>query len=263
MTKSSENHKHPQPFRDRLEEAARWTLEADLGESLRGAFSIEESDVDQLLSVAEKQAEEGGFRFFVLMDCIDDRLRDLIGFINENSKFDIYGIEIQFYRFDGYELAIPKLHGAEARKSVDRGTQGTRRTWNEERYFEDAENRLSQAQVAGLRRLYAFAVGHADRVTWGTGVRMGSFSLKYNHIHPTKSVLSVYSDGRIDLNFAWLTGREGSLPEPVRAFAGALDRELENWSLPEDYAAGFTSIACEIWAPRLDHVIKALGHLRK
>ncbi|MEO1084071.1 MAG: hypothetical protein AAFY88_07500 [Acidobacteriota bacterium] len=250
----------PKPFKDRLEESARGTLKADLAERLCSALAIEPDEVDAILREAEKQAEEGSFRFVVLMDYIDDRLRDLIGFINENSRFDVYGIEIQFYRFDGYEVAIPKLHGAEARKEVARGSTSSRGRWSEERYFDDASSRLDPTEVEGLRQLYDYAIRHADRVTWGTGVTMGSFSLKYEHIHPTKSVVSVYSNGRIDLNFHWLS--EGSAPPPaaVQNLAESL-RRLAGWDLPPDHADTFVGIPSSVWARQVDIVLEALGAL--
>ena len=50
------------------------------------------------------------------MDNIDPRLKDLILFINQNSQFNIYAIELKYYKKGGLEILAPDLHGAEVRK---------------------------------------------------------------------------------------------------------------------------------------------------
>lgn len=245
----------PRSFRERLDQAARRTLEADLATKVGEAFGIDSEATDNLLATAEKQVSEGSFRFVVLMDHLDDRLKNLISFINENSKFDVYGIELEFYRFDGYEITIPKLYGAEARKEVR--VSNTRPRWTEETYFADAAEHLGAEQVESLQRLYKFAIGHADRVTWGTGVTVGSFNLKYDGLSPTRSILTAYSQGALDFNFKWLHAADEPLPEEAHVLAKRLG-DLEGWSLPANYADTFFRIPVEIWVPQVDEVIEAL-----
>ena len=53
------------------------------------------------------------------MNKLDSRLKDLIRYLNQNSKFDIYGIELEYYKFEQYENVIPKLYGAEVKKELE------------------------------------------------------------------------------------------------------------------------------------------------
>jgi len=251
------SHGDSRSFRYQLEEAARRTVATDLVERIGDVFKVEIEDAEGLLATAEKQVAEGRFRFVVLMDRLDDPLKDLISFINENSRFDVFGVELQFYRFDDYEVTIPKLYGAEARKGSEAGATSTRRRWNEATYFEDAERNLAPAHFASLRQLYDFAVGHADRVTWGNGTTVGSFNLKYDRIRPTKSLMTVYSNGRIDLNFAWLHEPGQALPQEAQRFSEFLD--LEGWSLPADYVNAYVSLNVNIWALQVNKIIEALS----
>lgn len=246
----------PKSFRERLEHATRRTLGTDLLTKIRDAFGIDAEAAEKLLTTTEAQVKEGEFRFVVLMDHLDDRLKNLISFINQNSRFDVYGIELEFYSFDDYEITIPKLYGAEARKEVTTSRGTARSVWTEETYFEHASEHLEPQQVDSLRRLYEFAVQHADRVTWGTGTTTGSFNLKYDRLSPTKSILTAYSQGTLDLNFKWLHEAEDPLPEEARALAEHLDR-LEGWSLPTDYAITYPRIPIEIWVPQVDAIIEA------
>ncbi|HZG53546.1 MAG TPA: hypothetical protein VEZ40_15560 [Pyrinomonadaceae bacterium] len=72
----------------------------------------------EILQKVRQNLRGGYFRFVVLMDYIEDRLRDLLIFVNQNSRFNIYGVEMEFYKFEDYEILIPKLYGAEVKKDA-------------------------------------------------------------------------------------------------------------------------------------------------
>ena len=249
-----------QSFRSRLLEAARRTLSTDPQAKIADAFGIDSDDVAKVLDQMAVNADQGRFRFVVLMDHLDDALKNLIQYINENSRFDVLGVELQFYRFDGYELTLPKMYGAEVRKEAVTQSSG-RRIWDEDSYFEEVTRRLPGNQVKSVRRLFEFATGHADRVTWGTGTIAGSFSVKYDHIN-TRSVMSVYSHGRLELNLKWLHSDGEPLPEPVQRFIDVL-AQLEGWDPPPGYADTYPRILIDVWASQVDKVIEALGQVKE
>lgn len=87
-------------------------------ERLQSFFTLDESEVEILLSNIGDNLEEGNFKFVVLMDTIHDQLKDLILYMNQNSKFDIYGVELEYYKHNEFEIIIPKLFGAEVKKDV-------------------------------------------------------------------------------------------------------------------------------------------------
>ncbi len=164
-------------------------------------------------------------------------------------------MELQFYRFDGYEVTIPKLYGAEARKEVVGGS--SRRRWDEATYFTDAQEKLSPPQLASLRKLYDFATGDADRISWGTGAKTGSFNPKYDRISP-RSVYTASSDGRLSLNFEWLRDEEKRLPKSVTRLARHLEEHMTGFTLPENFADIFVTIPVDVWAPQVASLINAI-----
>ena len=150
----------------------------------------------------------GKFRFVVLMDNLETRLRDLILFLNRNSRFDIYGVELEFYKYDDFEITIPKLYGAEVKKEVNTTSgSSTRKTWTEESYFEEIGKALSQSEIGIVKDLYQFLKVQVDKITWGTGYINGSFGPIINEMNH-KSILSVFTDGKLQLNYAWLIDTE-------------------------------------------------------
>lgn len=74
------------------------------------------------------------------MDKLDARLKDLISYINQNSKFDIYVVELDFYKHNEFEVVILKLYGAEVRKEVSSRTA----------YVQNAVNGMIRAFVSRL-----------------------------------------------------------------------------------------------------------------
>jgi hypothetical protein len=85
-----------------------------LAHRLQEFFSLKGNESELLLESVRANFSEGRFKFVVLMDKVHDQLKDLIVFLNENSRFDIFAVQMDFYRHEAYEILIqiclaPKL----------------------------------------------------------------------------------------------------------------------------------------------------------
>jgi|SRR2546423_794848 len=105
-------------FIEKLERAIGKTSNEPLNERIRKFYQTDIETVTEILQNVRQNLREGDFRFVVLMDRLEDSLRDLLVFVNQNSRFTIYGVEMEFYKFEDYEILIPKLYGAEMKKST-------------------------------------------------------------------------------------------------------------------------------------------------
>lgn len=65
-------------------------------------------DVTDVLVAITDNLNSGNIKFVVLMDKLHNRLKDLIVYINQNSHFDIYAVEAEYYRYDDFEIIISK-----------------------------------------------------------------------------------------------------------------------------------------------------------
>jgi len=61
----------------------------------------------------------GNFNVVVLMDVLDEKLKNLVTFLNRNSKFSVYAVEGDYYNYEDYEVLIPLLFGTEVVKDLD------------------------------------------------------------------------------------------------------------------------------------------------
>lgn len=216
---------------------------------LRDTFGYDDEAITAFRNAVRQNIKEGNLRFVVLMDTLHDRLKDLILFLNERSRFAIYAVEMRFYRHEGYEIVIPKLFGAE----VDNITVSGRSSWNEERFFADAREHLSSLEVAALQKLYRFCRETGADIRWGTGVVKGSFNPRYPEF-AGKSIFTANSTGALDLNFQWLHDSDEAIAFRDR-YAAAI-QQSGFAALPADYAQKFVTL--RDWHPRVDNFLQAL-----
>lgn len=233
-------------LRSQVSEKFGTTLERKLEEGL----GLGETEWNDFLSSLRANVGEGRFRFVILMDRIEDPLKDVIRFVNRNSRFDIFGVELEFYRYGDLHILAPELYGAEVEKRVDEGSRPDRKRWDRESYFKDARRRLDRAELEAIEELFAWAEEWSDQISWGTGSRRGSFNPQFDAVHPTRSIFTVYSDGELVLRFGWLGEREESRAF-VERFGNSLRRRIEDLPVPSGPFHGHVQIPVEDWS---DHV---------
>jgi hypothetical protein len=172
-------------------------------------FIDEGEDVADLVTIIRQNLTRGELRFLVLMDHLDDRLRNLITFVNRNSQFTIYGVEMEFYKFDKYEILIPKLYGAEVTKESPKPSP-IFPIWDESSFFKAVESK-DKAKVQRVRELYTMSKENADEVTFREKSKAGRIDVKFKNISSHQPFYSIASGGRLVMNFNWLPDNDNSV----------------------------------------------------
>jgi len=251
-------YRDPEQFGERLDELLAARTQRTLADRVQTFYGFSGNTLTQFRSDLTKNVVAGRFRFVVLMDQVDERLKDLIAYVNANSAFEILGVALDFYAEGDIHILIPTLHGAEATRQAVMSSSSGRRRWDALAFFADAETRLTPEQLAAVRRLHAWAAAHADAVRYGTGTQRGSFNAGFTRIH-VRSVFTVYSDGTLTLNFRWLT----STPDAdawAERFAAELGRA--QWlPIPADFKDRFVSFTTAEWTPHVGEFIEVIGRL--
>ena len=228
-------------FTDTLEQYASKNFDTGFSSKVKDFFGFEDSEVSEYTDLLEQNVNTGNFKFVILMDRMDSRLKELISFVNTNSNFDVLGVELDFYQDQGVEIIIPNLYGAERKKEVIplSGKSSNRRKWDENLFFEVSEHNLGEQKAGPIREVYDWSCKNADAVTWGTGLFSGSFNVKFNAVSQ-RSVFTILTDGRLCLNFKWLNDSEQSVNYAF-AFGEEL-RKIKELSLPEDFITKYVYI---------------------
>jgi len=254
--------------------AALWGLVSDPDEwlqqlEMRRANKSEEGLVElfetnfgnnqQVMDGIKSSLQNGTYHFLILMDEVHSPLKNLILYINENSRFSVYAVEMELYEHDGYQILIPHLFGAESQKKATSVSQSNRRKWDEHSFFEDAQAKLEQEEIDVIRKIYNAACEFADQIFWGTGKDKGSFNPKVNVISSTKSLFNIYSDGLLTMSYAWLDDDDFAIRcgELLKAKFMAIKPLRE---VIETSNRKFPSVPISIWMPYTDELIRLLSN---
>ncbi len=226
-------------------------------DKIKDFFHLSDDEVTTTIDKARANLNNGVFHFVVLMDKLDDRLKDLILYVNQNSQFDVYAVELEYYKHDTYEIIIPKIFGAEVKKDIAvSSSSGSRRKWTEESLFEDARNKLTQDEYRGFERIYNFSKEYATEMRLGTG-SYGSFSPIFGNLSD-RSLFTLSTDKRLAFNFEWTAKVNESLVEEYK-------NKLESigFLFSENYKELRPSVMTEEWLAKTDDFLGVIGDLLK
>lgn len=243
-------------FTSVLEKAAQKQFNLSYGDKIKDFFGISADEFTALWNVVTMNLNEGNLKFVVMMDSLHSQLKDLIIFLNQNSKFDIYAVELEYYNHKEYEIMIPKLFGGEVKKDVRSSTKSARGQWDEARFLETARQSLDAGHFTGVQKLYEFIKKHADHVYWGVGVATGSCNPIFESIHAEYPPFSLKSDGKLALNFGYFKNNEKDI-----TFRDAFKSDIEaalQWQIPKDYEGRYLNVEAGIWADKADSLIDAV-----
>jgi hypothetical protein len=114
------------------------------------SFFGDTADPDFLTKI-QSNLSDGVIKFVVLMDTLHDNLKDLVLYVNQNSKFDLYAVELKYYKHKTFEILIPKLYGAEVKKEVvsthSKSNSSHSVQTNEEEFWLFAENHMKNGEI--------------------------------------------------------------------------------------------------------------------
>jgi hypothetical protein len=251
-------YEEPDAFLERIDELLTSRQQRTLAAWVAEYYTLEGTGLTDFMENLKSSVAGGKFHFVVLMDRVDDRLKDLIAFINANSKFTILGVGLDFYRHEELDILIPTVYGAESRKHSASSSGTGRRQWDSSAFFSDAEARVGHDALSAMRQLWQWSEAHADEVSWGTGKRTGSFSAKFVKIDP-RSVFTLYSNGELALNFKWLNSSPATV-QWARRFGEEL-RQSSLVPLPDDYMEKYVYVPAEKWARNVQALTDLLKSL--
>lgn len=248
-------------FLETLEQSSLRNFEMGFSSKIKDFFGFEDNEIVEYINLLEQNVNSGNFKFVVLMDRMDSRLKELISFVNTNSNFDVLGVELDFYQDKDVEIIIPNLYGAERRKEVvplSGKSSGSRKKWDENLFFEVTEQTIGADKTKAVREVYDWSCKNADGVRWGTGINIGSFNVKFANVSQ-RSVFTIFTDGRLSLNFKWLDDSEQSIN-----YARALGEEIKqatNIALPEDFVTKYVYVPFDDWTNEVPEFVKAVKNI--
>jgi len=200
-----------------LDEHTQKVFKLRTAEKIGEFFEIDDESVDMIIDKARVNLNSGIFHFVVLMDKLDDRLKDLILYVNQNSQFDIYAVELEYYKHGNQEIIIPRIFGAEVKKDLKTKTaKGSGTLWNWELFKERLKD-FGEEEVIVAEKIIEWAGNNNIEIEWGTSQRGSFFLTFYNKKGRWFCPFSVNGDATIRWNAPSFKGRG---PNPFDTIEG-------------------------------------------
>lgn len=147
-------------------------------DAMRAVHGGDEAAAARTLERISQNLGNGAFRFVIPMDQIGEGLKDLVRYINENSRFTVYLVELEQYQDGDFTVVVPRLFGAEARKTVSgggggRGTPGSAAEFGEELERRVAAGELNRVEAEAVRGMLRIVTDEGARHNWVTAATGG------------------------------------------------------------------------------------------
>jgi hypothetical protein len=98
---------------------------------------IDDNDIEQIVQKVKQNIQTGNFKFVIVMDKLDDKLTNIIDFLNIKSSFSIYAVTFDYYKPEGFEIIIPNVYGRESEKASTIKSTSIRNNWNKDDFDEE------------------------------------------------------------------------------------------------------------------------------
>lgn len=259
---------------DRLRQVAAETAERrgmSLDEEIAalGEGGEEEVDVEEYWEHVEANLRGRRVRLVFVADSTPRELRRLVEFLNEEmANVEVLAVEIRQYQRDdepAQKALVPRVVGLTetARSAKASGSRG-RRQWTEDRFFRILHQSVESDVVNIVMDLYEWSQDVADRVWFGTGKAIGSFTFHYLRDGETLSVFSIYTSGELRLNYGWLSDHVSQAV--VEGFHGRIHEMPTLSHIPADFSKWPSSRVAEAFRDPEDieqfkEIVRWLGDL--
>lgn len=147
--------------------------------------------------------QAGRIRMVFIADEIPPELRRVVEFLNgQMDPAEVLAIEVKQFVGEGMKTLVPRVVGQTetARRKKDIGRAEVRQ-WDEASFFDDLRGKRGEREVAVARRLLKWANSRGLRIWWGRGKGDGSFLPVYDNRFGKNFLFSVWTNGRIELQF--------------------------------------------------------------
>ena len=242
-------------FLEMLDNACQSNFSVNLEDKVMEFFKLNSDQVVLLFDNMERNLDKGNLKFVILMDSLDERLKDLIVYVNQNSQFDIYAVQMEYYEFENYEIMIPKIYGGEVKKNINSGSTANRQTRGETETVEYFKQNLNADELKIFLRIHEFCKSHGAKINYGTG-SYASFSVVFKNID-SRSLFTLSADRekKLSINFEWVSND----------VAQKMYKELSKigFSFPENYLNIRPSILFDDWKDKVSEFLEAVDRILK
>lgn len=180
--------------------------------------------------------QAGRVRLVFIADEIPSELRRVVEFLNaQMDPAEVLAVEIKQYLGGTLKTLVPRVIGATAEAQQRKGASPREtRQWDEASFFADLQSRKSGEDVRVARAIFDWAKRRQLRIWWGKGKEDGSFFPVFNHGVTKHFSVSVWTYGRVEVQFELMKTRPQFAEESKRRELLARLNAIPGVTLPDD-----------------------------
>ena len=163
-----------------------------------------DADEDEFWLKAKTNLQAGRVRLVFVADEIPAELRRVVEFLNQQmDPAEVLAVEVKQYVGEGaLKALVPRIVGqtAEAQRKKTAGNR-VGKQWDEHSFMADLESRRGVDQTNTAKEILRCAKYKRLYTWWGKGKQDGSFFPLKKHKGVTHWLISVWTYGRIEIQF--------------------------------------------------------------
>ena len=224
----------------------------DPTKTLAAAFSIEDGTEDPVAafwSRVKGNLQAGRIRMVFVADEIPVELARVVEFLNtQMDPAEVLAVEVKQFANDTLQTLVPRLIGQTAEAQIRKGTGTTPRQWDESSFFQELEQRRGEREASVCREILHWGRQQNLRPLWGKGAKDGSFLLRFETGASIYHLVSVWTYGRVEVQFKMLSSEPPFDDEDKRLKLLRLLNEIPGVSLEPEAIDRRPSISIETLA---------------
>jgi len=148
--------------------------------------------------------QAGRIRLVFVADEIPAELRRVVEFLNSQmDPAQVLAVEIKQYVGEGMKTLVPRVIGLTTKPRPPRG----QKQWDEPSFFQALVERWGNADAEAARAVLDWTKRNSLRIWWGKGVKDGSFYPMLDWKGSSHYTVSVWTYGRLDIQFEMMQAR--------------------------------------------------------
>jgi hypothetical protein len=191
-------------------------------ETRMSEFLEGEGDAEAFWQRVKTNLQAGKVRMVFVADVIPRELRRIIEFLNgQMDPAEVLGVEVRQYVGRDSKVLVPKVVGLTAKAETTKAVRASR-AWDRESLLATLESNRNPVEAEAARRTLDWCEDRGLRLKWGTGPERGSCSPKLHRDGTVYNLMSIWTDGGIQIQFSSMGSRPFDALEQRRAFADRL-----------------------------------------
>ena len=148
---------------------------------------------------------------------------------------EVLAIEIKQFIAGKTKTLVPRVIGqTESARKKKTVTEPSGRKWDAQSFFTELENKFNQKVAKAASEILKWATNRKIRIWRGKGKTSGSFYPMFDYKGQTYWSISVWTYGRLEINFLQMKARAPFSKKPKRLELLAKFNSISEINLPED-----------------------------